>query len=47
MRLLSDNRDKLDSLTDALLGAETLDEVDAYAAAGVARRAADEPAVTI
>jgi cell division protease FtsH len=47
VRLLTDNRDKLDSLTDALLAAETLDEVDAYAAAGVPRAAADEPAVTI
>jgi cell division protease FtsH len=35
--LLSENRDKLDSLTGALLEAETLDEADAYVAAGVAR----------
>jgi cell division protease FtsH len=35
--LLKDNRSKLDSLADALLEHETLDEEDAYAAAGVAR----------
>jgi cell division protease FtsH len=33
--LLGDNRDKLDSLAHALLEHETLDEDDAYAAAGV------------
>jgi cell division protease FtsH len=42
VRLLTENRDKLDSLTEALLAAETLDEVDAYAAAGVERAPADE-----
>jgi cell division protease FtsH len=36
-RLLTLNRDKLDSLTTALLEAETLDEADAYVAAGVQR----------
>ncbi len=36
-RLLTENRDKLDSLTDALLEAETLDEDEAYRAAGVER----------
>src|SRR4029077_13505941 len=35
--LLDENRDKLDSLASALLAHETLDEEDAYAAAGVAR----------
>jgi cell division protease FtsH len=34
-KLLNDNRDKLDSLAKALLEHETLDEDDAYAAAGV------------
>jgi cell division protease FtsH len=34
-RLLSDNRDKLDSLTERLIEAETLDMDDAYAAAGL------------
>jgi cell division protease FtsH len=34
-RLLGENREKLDSLARALLERETLDEVDAYAAAGV------------
>jgi cell division protease FtsH len=37
--LLEQNRTKLDSLADALLEHETLDEEDAYAAAGVPRRA--------
>jgi cell division protease FtsH len=35
IKLLRDNRDKLDSLAHALLEHETLDEDDAYAAAGV------------
>ncbi len=39
--LLSDHRDQLDSLTQALLKAETLDAPDAYAAAGVPMRAAE------
>jgi cell division protease FtsH len=38
--LLEKNREKLDSLATALLEHETLDEEDAYAAAGVAREAA-------
>ncbi len=38
-QLLSDHRDQLDSLTHALLEAETLDASDAYAAAGVPMRA--------
>jgi cell division protease FtsH len=37
VKLLRDNRDKLDSLANALLEHETLDEEDAYAAAGVPR----------
>ena len=36
-RLLTEHRSKLDSLTNALLEAETLDEADAYVAAGVHR----------
>jgi cell division protease FtsH len=36
-RALAENRDKLESLTQALLEHETLDEDDAYAAAGVDR----------
>jgi cell division protease FtsH len=46
--LLRENRAKLDSLAQALLEHETLDESEAYAAAGVSRRAADparEPAI--
>jgi cell division protease FtsH len=39
VQLLRENRDKLDSLANALLEHETLDEDDAYAAAGVARTA--------
>ncbi len=37
VELLGENRDKLDSLAAALLEHETLDEKDAYAAAGVER----------
>jgi cell division protease FtsH len=37
LELLRDNRDKLDSLAEALLEHETLDEEDAYSAAGVER----------
>src|SRR4029079_6604964 len=36
--LLRENRSKLDGLADALLAHETLDEDDAYAAAGIAKR---------
>ena len=36
VELLQDNRDRLDRLAKALLEHETLDEDDAYAAAGVA-----------
>ena len=36
-RLLSDNRDRLESLADALMEHETLDELDAYPAAGISR----------
>jgi cell division protease FtsH len=39
-QLLADNRDRLDSLTEALLAAETLDEDAAYEAARVQREAA-------
>jgi cell division protease FtsH len=38
-QLLADNRDKLESLAEALLQHETLDEPDAYAAAGIERDA--------
>jgi cell division protease FtsH len=42
--LLRDNRERLDSLADALLENETLDQPDAYAAAGLdAARAAAAP----
>ena len=40
-RLLTDHRAQLDSVTHALLDAETLDAPDAYAAAGVQMRTAD------
>jgi cell division protease FtsH len=36
-RLLSDNRERLEALVEALLERETLDEVDAYSAAGIVR----------
>ena len=42
-QLLGEHRDQLDSLTEALLAAETLDEDEAYAAARVDR---DRPPVT-
>ena len=35
IRLLSENRDRLDSLAEALVRAETLDQPQAYAAADV------------
>jgi len=38
-RNIQDNRPRLDSLANALLEHETLDEDDAYAAAGVDRTA--------
>jgi cell division protease FtsH len=41
VKLLTEHRDQLDSLTHALLAAETLDAPDAYAAAGVPMRAAE------
>jgi cell division protease FtsH len=41
-RLVSENRERLDALAEALLENETLDELDAYAAAGIPR--APEPA---
>jgi cell division protease FtsH len=40
-QVLTDHRDQLESLAQALLKAETLDAVDAYAAAGVPMRAAE------
>jgi cell division protease FtsH len=41
-RMVSENRERLDALAEALLENETLDELDAYAAAGIPR--APEPA---
>jgi cell division protease FtsH len=43
-RLLTEHRERLDSLTEALLAAETLDEDDAYEAARVPREREPEPA---
>ncbi len=43
-QLLTEHRDRLDSLTEALLAAETLDEDEAYAAARVDRERAPAPA---
>jgi cell division protease FtsH len=40
-QLLSEHRDQLDSLTHALLDAETLDAIDAYRAAGAPMRGAE------
>jgi cell division protease FtsH len=47
-QLLSDHRGQLDNLTHALLEAETLDAIDAYAAAGTPMRAAElQPAAGV
>ena len=43
-RLLAEHRERLDSLTEALLAAETLDEDAAYEAARVPREREPEPA---
>jgi cell division protease FtsH len=43
-QLVADNRDRLDRLAEALLERETLDEIDAYAAAGIERNRAPAPA---
>jgi len=40
-QLLTEHRDQLDSLTHALLKAETLDAPDAYAAAAIPTRTAE------
>jgi cell division protease FtsH len=40
-QVLSDHREQLESLAQALLKAETLDAAEAYAAAGVPMRAAE------
>jgi cell division protease FtsH len=42
--VLSEHRDKLDNLAETLLERETLDEVDAYAVAGIDRRPVPAPA---
>jgi cell division protease FtsH len=42
-RLLSEHRERLDSLTEALLATETLDQDEAYAAAGVPLEREPEP----
>ena len=52
VRLLSDNRERLDSLAEALFQAETLEGPDAYAAAGLQPAAGDatppaEPATLV
>jgi cell division protease FtsH len=43
-RLLDEHRGKLEALAEALLEHETLDEADAYAAAGIDRTPAPAPA---
>ncbi len=43
-RVVGENRDKLENLAETLLERETLDEVDAYAAAGIDRHVVPAPA---
>jgi cell division protease FtsH len=43
IRLLTEHRERLDSLAEALLQAETLDQPQAYAAAGLTAPKADAP----
>jgi cell division protease FtsH len=47
LELLREHRDKLDSLADALLEHETLDQPEAYAAAGIAPAAEQEPLAAV
>jgi cell division protease FtsH len=48
VQILNEHRDQLDSLSHALLAAETLDAVDAYKAAGIPMRPAETaPEVTV
>ena len=44
IRLLSDNRDRLDLLAEALVRDETLDQPQAYAAVGLTAPSDDVPA---
>jgi cell division protease FtsH len=44
LRLLADNRERLESLAEALFQAETLEGPAAYVAAGLAPTAAAQPA---
>jgi cell division protease FtsH len=43
IRLLTEHRERLDSLAEALVQAETLDQAEAYAAAGLTAPKADAP----
>jgi cell division protease FtsH len=47
LALLRENRDRLDRLAEALLECETLDQADAYEAAGIAPSAAPEHPVDV
>lgn len=44
VRMLSEHREQLDHLAEALLARETLDEADAYAVAGIPLPPEDAPA---
>ena len=44
-QMLAEHREQLDHLAETLLASETLDEADAYAAAGIPRQPTAEPPV--
>ena len=47
IRLISENRDRLDSLAEALVRDETLDQPQAYAAAGLTAPSDEVPAAEV
>jgi cell division protease FtsH len=45
VRLLTENRDRLDRLAEAVLKKDTLDQDEIYAAAGISKPPASHPAI--